>query len=344
MRRRPSHQVLPSSPTVSNEACAPLCVVVARGSRACSAQRRVKCCTCSVQQPAQPIPSEIPILVCISPLPVCFADGGRLPDASVTHSSVQDDVRQIAAVGGGGLEFLPFYNYGLGPALTDWSIYGFGTEAFNKLFQAVLDTATALKLSFDFALGPNQGAGVPSEVETPGLAKELVYGNTTIGSGETFSGNVPEAVVNFNFLSGFMNPAEVWGSNELLAVVAGRIASEGGFGNGPYGFKIPYTTLDHDSLVDLTNITNHGTLTWTAPNGNGTWVIFAVYERYTNQRSCVSVANATTALGNGSWMVDHWSASGAKKTTDFWDQHILSDANIAALVKKAGEYGACCNP
>lgn len=256
----------------------------------------------------------------------------------MAHSSVQEDVRQIAAVGGGGLEFLPFYNYGLGPALTDWSIYGFGTQAFNKLLQAALEMSAALNLAFDFALGPNQGAGVPSSVETPGLAKELVYGNSRIKSGETFSGNVPKAMINFNQLPGFMNPAELWGPNELIAVVAGRIISEGGLAG-----YIPFSTLEHDSLIDLTNVTKDGTLTWTAPDRNGTWVIFAIYERYTNQRSCVSISNATTALGNGSWMVDHWSASGAKKTTDFWDRHILSDSTIAALARKAGEYGACRN-
>ncbi|EUC43134.1 hypothetical protein COCMIDRAFT_7366 [Bipolaris oryzae ATCC 44560] len=259
------------------------------------------------------------------------------PDASVTHESIQNDIRQIAAVGGGGLEFLPFYNYGLGPALTDWSIYGFGTDAFNKLFQAALDTASTLQLAFDFAFGPNQGAGVPSEVESPGLAKTLVYGSTQIKSGVTFSGEVPKPVVDYNFLPGFMNPPEPWGSNELLAVVAGRIVSEGNLADGPYS-KLPYTVLDHDSLVELTNVTNNGALTWTAPNGNGTWILFAMYERYTNQRSCVSVKNATTALGNGSWIVDHWSASGAKKTTDFWDQHILSVPEISRLIQTVTSY------
>ncbi|KAH8707659.1 hypothetical protein GQ44DRAFT_691187 [Phaeosphaeriaceae sp. PMI808] len=208
-----------------------------------------------------------------------------LPDASVTHSSVQDDIRQIAAVGAGGLEFLPFYNYGLGPAVTDWSIYGFGTDAFNKLFRAALNASAALNLAFDFAFGGNQGAGVPSIVETSGLAKQLV-------------------------------------------IVSERLVAE-------YFYA---SALDENSLVDLTNVTHKGSLTWTAPEGNGTWIIFAFYERYTNQRSCVSVSNATTALGNGSWIVDHWSASGAKKMTDFWDQQILSDVGIATLVREVGEY------
>lgn len=99
------------------------------------------------------------------------------------------------------------------------------------------------------------------------------------------------------------------------------------------------SVVDETSLVDLTNLTHQGSFTWTAPEGNGTWIIFAIYERYTNQRSCVSVSNATTALGNGSWIVDHWSSNGAKKMTDFWDQQILSDAGIATLLREAGGYG-----
>lgn len=257
-----------------------------------------------------------------------------MPDASVPHSSVQDDIRQIAAVGGGGLEFLPFYNYGLGPAVTDWSIYGFGTDAFKTLLHAALDTSAVLKLSFDFAVGPNQGAGVPSVVETPGLAKELVYGNTTVQAGTTFSGKVPDPIVEFNQILGFMNPLEPWGSNELVAVVAGKVMSTTLLDQNFY-----LSVLDENSLVDLTNATDNEILTWNAPKGNGTWMLFAVYERYTNQRSCTSVPNATTTLGNGSWTVDHWSARGAKKTTDFWDQHILSDAGIDALVREVGEYG-----
>ncbi|KAJ4350294.1 uncharacterized protein N0V89_008915 [Didymosphaeria variabile] len=256
-----------------------------------------------------------------------------LPDASVNHSSVEDDIHRIAAVGGGGLEFLPFYNYGLGPAVTDWSIYGFGTVAFRKLFYAALNETAALHLSFDFALGANQGAGVPSAVQGPGLAKELVYGNTTIQPGATFSGKVPEPVVEFNQLTGFMNVPELWGPSELIAVVAGRALDTILLAEYFY-----LSVLDEKSLIDLTNVTDKGRLTWTAPQGNGTWVIFAIYERYTNQRSCVSILNATTALGNGSWMVDHWSANGAKKMTDFWDQQILSDEGIATLVREIGGY------
>ncbi|KAI0602064.1 hypothetical protein F4775DRAFT_298683 [Biscogniauxia sp. FL1348] len=255
-----------------------------------------------------------------------------LPDASVPLQSVVNDVDHIASIGAGGLEFFPFYNYGLGPALTDWSIYGFGTEAFKDVFSAALNASIAHGLVFDFSLGPHQGAGVPSTIETPGLAKELVYGSITIQSGETYTGPVPSPSTEFNQITGFMNILEPWGANDLVAVVAGKVVTdvlrEGYF----------YTTiLNETSLSELTHLTNQGNITWSAPEGNGNWIIFGIYERYTNQRSCASVANATTALGNGSWIVDHWSPSGAKKVTDFWDQHILSD-DIASLLEKVGEY------
>ncbi|KAI8212848.1 hypothetical protein K4K52_006995 [Colletotrichum sp. SAR 10_76] len=256
-----------------------------------------------------------------------------LPDASVPHQSVVDDVNHLAEVGAGGLEFLPFYNYRLGPALTDWSMYGFGTEAFKGVLAAALNATAAHGLQLDLALGANQGAGVPSVVETVGLAKELVYGNITVPSGKHYSGPVPMPNVQYNMLTGFMNTPEPWGANNLVAVVAGKIVTEVHLTEYFY-----MSILEEDTLVDLTDVTNQGTLSWIPPEGNGTWIVFGIYERYTNQRSCVSIANAPTALGNGSWIVDHWSSEGAKKMTDFWDHQILSDDTVASLIKEAGEY------
>lgn len=96
----------------------------------------------------------------------------------------------MASIGAGGLEFLPFYLYGLVYANidetsaapdsiappTDWSIYGFGDEAFKALFKKVLQAVEDVGNGsvIDFALGPNQGAGVPSVPGTEGLAVQLV--------------------------------------------------------------------------------------------------------------------------------------------------------------------------
>ena len=101
-----------------------------------------------------------------------------LPDASVSPSTVRKDILSASSIGAGGVEFLPFYNYGgeLGgaPPGADWSTYNFGTEASNKLLVAAKEAHREGGLRMDFALGPNQGQGVPAEVDDEGLQWDLV--------------------------------------------------------------------------------------------------------------------------------------------------------------------------
>jgi len=102
----------------------------------------------------------------------------RLPDASVPLDVVTGDIANISSVGAGGLEFLPFYLYGLpvpgAVPPTDWTEYGFGTPAFQTIFKGALRAAHDNGVLMDFAVGANQGQGVPSVPATPGLAVELV--------------------------------------------------------------------------------------------------------------------------------------------------------------------------
>ena len=97
-----------------------------------------------------------------------------LPDASVDPTIVQKDIRSAANLGIGGVEFLPFYNYGGDTPIVDWSKYGFGTPAFQTLFRAALQAHRECGLLMDFAMGPNQGQGVPAETNNPGLQWDLV--------------------------------------------------------------------------------------------------------------------------------------------------------------------------
>lgn len=78
----------------------------------------------------------------------------------------------MADVGAGGFEFLPYYQ--IGYQATDWSEYGYGTEAFRPLFRAAMEAADERHALMDFAIGANQGQGVPAPPETPGLAVHLV--------------------------------------------------------------------------------------------------------------------------------------------------------------------------
>lgn len=101
----------------------------------------------------------------------------RLPDAGVSDDILRADIGNISSIGAGGFELLPFYLYGLvgeeyGPA--DWAEFGYGTPAFKKVFTTAAQAAKKHGLVMDFAIGPNQGQGVPAIPETPGLALELV--------------------------------------------------------------------------------------------------------------------------------------------------------------------------
>lgn len=79
------------------------------------------------------------------------------------------------------------------------------------------------------------------------------------------------------------------------------------------------------------------------PCGVGRFRIFAFYERRTEAKN-LSFNNSNNATGtiwdHGSYAVDHFSARGARVTTDFWDEHILSDREIKAKLRLVGNYGA----
>lgn len=100
-----------------------------------------------------------------------------LPDASVDARTVQSDITSAGIIGAGGIEFLPFYNYGgqLGPPVgVNWSTHGFGTPAHLNLFTPALEAHKDAGMVMDFSLGPNQGQGIPAHPDDEGLQWDLV--------------------------------------------------------------------------------------------------------------------------------------------------------------------------
>jgi hypothetical protein len=101
----------------------------------------------------------------------------RLPDASIPIESLQRDIADLASIGAGGFEFVPFYSYGNPTGATpptDWNVYGFGTEAYRGVFEAALEAAVQNDVLMDFSLGASQGQGTPAEPKADGLAVHLV--------------------------------------------------------------------------------------------------------------------------------------------------------------------------
>ncbi|KAL7762710.1 hypothetical protein ACKLNR_009245 [Fusarium oxysporum f. sp. zingiberi] len=242
-----------------------------------------------------------------------------LPDADVDHDILKGDVQDLKKLGAGGLEFLPFYNYGFG-GVNDSKLetYAFGKPAFRDVLQIALEATKANGLSMDVVLGASQGQGVPSKPLTPGLAVQLVYGKTTVKRGAKFDGALPAAEINWNENLGYIHPQEKFGDNQ----------NDSDESNA-------YISLHEKSLVDLTKYVKDGKLTWTAPKDYKEYVLFAHYERYTNQRSADGVP--TDVIANGSWVTDHFSATGAKLAASFWEKNLLT-TQIRQLLKEVGKH------
>ncbi|KAF5546128.1 hypothetical protein FPHYL_10569 [Fusarium phyllophilum] len=254
-----------------------------------------------------------------------------LPDADVDHDVLKTDIQDLQKLGAGGLEFLSFYNYGFG-GVNDSKLetYAFGKPAFRDVLQIALEATKANGLSMDVVLGASQGQGVPSKPLTPGLAVQLVYGKVSVKGGEKFDGALPAADINWNENLGYIHPQEKFGGNRLIGVSAAAIAST----NASDDSNV-FVALHEKSLVDLTKYVKDGKITWTAPKDYKEYVLFAHYERYTNQRSCDGVP--TDVIANGSWVTDHFNAAGAKLASQFWEKNLLT-TQIRQLLKEVGKH------
>ncbi|KAL4981414.1 hypothetical protein BDW68DRAFT_192958 [Aspergillus falconensis] len=264
----------------------------------------------------------------------------RIPDASIPVASVQHDIADLASNGAGGLQFVPFYYYGNpsnAPPLTDWNVFGFGTEAFRHLFEGALEAAVENNVVMDFALGASQGQGTPAEPGTEGLSLQLQLGVMTVNPGTLVAGPVPgpqnlsEALLSGG---GFMHGLAGAERGELKAVIAGRVISE----SAGDSTATKQVRLDEQSIIDLDQFVENGHLNWQAPAGNGNWKIFSFWEGFTNQVSCTGGVNGTTAIEKGSLVVDHFSQAGARLHTDFFDNHVLVDSTINEGLKTHSAY------
>ncbi|KAH8679546.1 hypothetical protein BGZ60DRAFT_554003 [Tricladium varicosporioides] len=251
-----------------------------------------------------------------------------LPDASISTDVLKDDIKNLAQVGIGGFELVPFYLYGLpagGQTPTDWNKYGYGTPAYKKVFDAAVEAAKDQQILMSFSLGANQGQGAPAKMESKGLAKELAYSSIVVPSGSNFSGILPRPVdhpISELGIASFMHTTVERIEQKLIAVIAARIerVTESSYFIASANFSVPAndTYLEERSLIDITS-------------KSGDWQIMAFYERYTNQKSCSGDLHPDSIIGNGSWIVDHFSDTGAKVTTDFIDHNVLDNDNQKIL-------------
>ncbi|KAF2671303.1 hypothetical protein BT63DRAFT_385815, partial [Microthyrium microscopicum] len=257
-----------------------------------------------------------------------------LPDASVSPASVAADVRAAASIGAGGIELLGFYNYGKGtpPKGLDWSVTGpeasgFGGRKFVAILEAVLQEAKASGILVDLALGPNQGQGVPAAEDDIGKQWDLVP-----VSAETVGGHLK--------LPGWGEKGKGQGGRLVAAVLAKTIGESvsdvvRSKEERTLRLKRKYTRLmlAKHSLRDVTSDVRNGSVELGVLAGPG-WRLFAYYERQTGARNLIA-KKGISGLDGGSYVVDHFSAAGAKLVTKFWDEHMLP-GTVKTLLKEVG--------
>lgn len=276
-----------------------------------------------------------------------------LPDPGVNKTLLAEDIEAAGEIGAGGIEFLPFYGYGgvidtYIPA-ANWSKNGFGTSAFLDAFRIALEAHKDHEMVMDFALGPNQGQGVPAESTDEGLQWDLV---SLVSIGNIRFWLIPEPKVpHFSRVpenGSFTGTIPGWGEGKLIALVFAEASGETNVSLPGSSLQSPdYTsylrlTLSYGSLRDLTTqVTSlgHVAFNFGAPINSARLWLFAFYEKQTLVKNLDFPYNDTrTIFDNGSYTVDHFSAAGAKVVENFWKSHIL-DSDVRELLADVGNYG-----
>ncbi|KAL2797241.1 hypothetical protein BJX66DRAFT_323443 [Aspergillus keveii] len=257
-----------------------------------------------------------------------------LPDASVNSDVVAADIKHTADIGAGGVELVPFFEYGgtLNPnPPVDWSTYNFGTAPFVDLFKTALKSHSEHGLVMDFAIGPNQGQGVPAEPDNEGLQWDMTPYTVAVPGSGRFGGKIPG-----------------WGSGNLVALVTALVKLNETITFetiGLAGIPVPVTydrfVLDHKTLTEQTRrVDKHGNVSLRLPRArSGThYRLFAFYERLAGAKNLAFRSSQHEDIfDDGSYTVDHFDARGAAVVKEFWEDHILTD-EVAALLSKVGNY------
>ena len=284
-----------------------------------------------------------PVYDSFSNPPVAFRPFFRywVPDATAAPEVIARDIALLKEVGAGGVELIGFYNYGgtqSDPATSraDWSKFGWGTEAWTNTTRTAFQAAKDQGLLMDFALGPNQGSGVPAEPETEGLQYDLVPFNVSIPLGGSFNGTLPG-----------------WGSGELVAASTALVLAQQpvNISTNPGFLGTVYTNgtrhiLDNRSLKDVSlAVAQDGSLNIEFPhNEKGIeHRLFAFYQKFSGYREQISPERivqvpqtpVASYIQNGSWVNDHFCVAGAQLLIDFWENMMLDDG-LRQLLRDVG--------
>lgn len=190
----------------------------------------------------------------------------------------------------------------------------------------------------DFALGPNQGQGVPAHSDDDGLMWDLRFRYASVPINGVYNGTLP----------GWGQGKFQYALTALVVKTEQTSSAEPSLPNSPPS-KRTQKTLATESLAVITDkVSAQGHLEMSFDGeiaGRGTeHIVFGVYLVHSGARAQASPSSLKGPQSrprdftqDGSFTVDHFSARGAKVMTDFWDTYLLTNGTKEAL-RKVGNY------
>jgi hypothetical protein len=205
------------------------------------------------------------------------------------------------------------------------------TEA---LTEVALQATEEQGLVMNFALGPNQGSGVPAEYDDPGVMWDLWPFNVSIPLSGSYNDILPG-----------------WGTGELVSASTALVidSTPVQLKAAPAFISATYNgsryTLDPPSLTDVTDQANEDesiSLEFSSSTNGTEYQLFAYYQNHTTgleQQSplylntTVPQSPVTSFLQNRSKFNDHFSTTGAQLVIDFWEKYLLNYNNTRDLIR-----------
>jgi alpha-L-rhamnosidase len=214
---------------------------------------------------------------------------------AITAEGIEADIHAMADAGIGAV--LPYRRDFAMPA----------NESDRHLLVTALQSAKRHGMKLDLSLA--ETATAPSITATSAAAQqELVYGSTELAAGQSFDGPLPPP------------STEPERPRQLVAAVAARCTTS--------CQTAKPVMLDQSTIVDLTPAVQGGELHWTAPAGEGHWVLLSFWARS-------ALYHLPFPGAPGAPYADHLSERGAKAITAYFDDHILTP-QVESLLDQAG--------
>ncbi|GAA1798334.1 glycosyl hydrolase [Actinomadura chokoriensis] len=242
------------------------------------------------------------------------------PLAYTDDAELARELDQIEKAGGGGAEVAPFSVEGTGSTTPEFlKTYGWGTPLWARKTRTMLAEAKARGLGLDFTIGPRWPATVPTvdDVNDPSAQQQIVFSHEFHKGGTSRSGELP---------ANFDTAPPAGAERTLIAALVAKCDDADCASSGAPRM------LDRASVTDVTSkVDAQGSLTVDFPGDDtSTYALIAFYQTPSGQS-----LSGYTATGKN-YALDPFSKAGAKATTDFYDEHILTP-DVRRLLAQMGE-------